>query len=29
MRGDILISDIVWFKVYLPNKPSPGNQAKK
>ena len=29
MRGDILISGIVWFKVYAPNKLTPENSVKK
>ena len=29
MRSDILISSIVWCKVYWPNKPTPENSIKK
>ena len=29
MRNDVLISSIVWFKVYLPNKSTPKNSVKK
>ena len=29
MHSDILISSIVWFKVYLPNQPTPENLVKK
>ena len=29
MRSNILISSIVWCKVYSPNKPTPENSIKK